>query len=225
VVEVVNRTDGRLRFRGEIDMNRFHQNRVDPVNVAFAYGSCADCQTLAVALQLDLYERDSNFVAPRNAALSINSGCTRCVTVALALQFVIPVDDLHDVPRSVDRLVKDLDREFREIRSDERLTLAEAEARIDAVIADFIDLTENLDVKRDEAADADSSDAENRSSPDAALASPTPSPTPANPTPTMEPTPTVQPTGTHQPTPTAEPSTPTPTPSVPTPTGTATPSS
>jgi hypothetical protein len=151
-----NKKDGRLRVRGNVQLNRINGPNVQPNNLADAYGSCTDCQTLAVALQLNLYKRGAPQVTPYNAAEAINYRCTRCATVAFALQYVLPVDDPDRVPENVDRLAKAMDRELRAIHADKNIGLPEAVARIDAVIADFRELAANLDDQRKQTADADS---------------------------------------------------------------------
>jgi putative peptide zinc metalloprotease protein len=199
IVHLVNRVDGRLRVKGRVELNRIHGPRVTPVNRAVAFGSCTDCQTLAVALQLNLYRRGAPIAAPENLAAAVNFQCTRCVTVARALQYVIPVDDPTTTPPEARALIQALNRELVAIQSDRAVTLAEAEQRIDAVIARFVGFSEHLLQARDEAAEQTSPEA--TASPTAApAASPTPAPT-ASPTPASSSTPGAgaTPTGTPPP--------------------------
>jgi hypothetical protein len=125
---------------------------IAPVNLSYAHGSCTDCETLTVALQLNLYQNDASTVAPQNAAVAINDGCTGCYTVARALQVSLPLDDPREVPHSADRLIREMDRELRDIHRDaDRITVEIAEQRIAAVIAEFIDLANEIWDSRDEA--------------------------------------------------------------------------
>ena len=49
--------DGRLRIRGGIQLNHIPGPTVGPVNLADASSSCVDCQTIAVAMQINLIGR------------------------------------------------------------------------------------------------------------------------------------------------------------------------
>ncbi|HEV7665243.1 MAG TPA: hypothetical protein VGQ62_17055 [Chloroflexota bacterium] len=146
-----NCTDSRLRVMASIQLNTIPGRVVAPVNMAYAEGSCLECQTLAVALQIDLYNgARANEVRPENYAFAINTNCTRCMTVARAIQYAQPVDDPHDVPGDVAETVDALDRELRSIQRDPNLGLAEAETRLNAVIQRFNALGGSLGEQRDE---------------------------------------------------------------------------
>lgn len=152
IVQVMNRDDQRMRIRGNVDLNRIPGDRAAPVNYAAALASCTDCQTFAIALQIDLISRTASAIAPQNTAIAVNVGCTRCVTVARAIQFVVQVDDPREVPENVRELVREMDRELREIAQLGRqgqITLLEAETRINALIDRFRDLGTSLYEGRD----------------------------------------------------------------------------
>jgi putative peptide zinc metalloprotease protein len=150
IVMVQNRVDGRLTAGGEIQLNRVPGPTAGPVNMASAYSSCTDCQTLAVAMQIDLISRTATSITPQNAATAVNAGCSRCYTVARALQYVLQVDDPTEVPPDVTRLIQAMDRELTAIQTDRTVDLNQAEARINAVIAQFAGLAQNLIDRRDE---------------------------------------------------------------------------
>src|SRR5437773_3449365 len=102
IVKITNKTDNRLIVRGRVDFNRTPgADRIAPVNAAIAVASCVGCQTYAVALQINLYQRGASLVAPQNGAVAVNAGCSHCVTVARAVQYSIPVDDIATVPNDV----------------------------------------------------------------------------------------------------------------------------
>jgi hypothetical protein len=149
-VRVVNQTDGRLTIRGNVDFNRIPGPNVEPVNLAYATSSCIDCQTIAVALQINLISRTATRIAPQNAAIAINQRCTRCVTVARALQYTYQVDDPQQTPQEVSDLLREMDRTLNEISQDKGISLSEAESRIDAVIAQFRQLATSLNDQRSE---------------------------------------------------------------------------
>jgi putative peptide zinc metalloprotease protein len=159
VVRINNKTDGKLSIKANIQLNRAPGPNVQTVNLAFAYASCTDCQTIAVALQINLIGRDTRVAIPQNAAVAVNAACTRCVTVARALQYTYSVDDPTQVPREVAELLRALDHELKAIHADHSLTLAQAEERLGAVIAQFKELAPSLSDQRDEATEGDMPDA------------------------------------------------------------------
>ena len=140
VVFVLNRKDGDLRVRGRVRLVHVKGDRAEPVNAAFAYSSCTDCQSYAVALEIALVSPNASVIAPQNQARALNYECTRCVTLARAIQYVYAVDDPDMVPDNVGRLVREMERELRDVSRDRRITPAQADARVSAVIAQFQDL-------------------------------------------------------------------------------------
>lgn len=149
-VRVVNKTDRTLKVRGRIQLNKIPGSTATPSNLAYAYSSCTDCQTIAVALQINLISKQARTIAPQNVALAINERCTRCVTVARAIQYNIQVDNPNQEPEEVRDLIKEMNKTLQEISSDKSLTLPQAESRINAVIAQFQNLTASLSNQRDE---------------------------------------------------------------------------
>jgi hypothetical protein len=147
IVKITNKTDNRLIVRGRIDFNRIPADRIAPVNAAIAVGSCADCQTYAVALQINLYQRGASVVAPQNAAVAVNAACSHCVTVARAVQYSIPVDDLSVVPNDVRKLAKALDKELKAVEGNYDVgtfNVYQANARINTVVSEFKTLANGL---------------------------------------------------------------------------------
>jgi hypothetical protein len=152
VVHAINKRDRRFELQGSADYVRAERDTVMPGNEAFAYSSCTDCQTLALALQLTVYEDGAGVVKPVNAALAINENCTRCLTIARAIQYVIPVPDIKAVPKEVRKLVEELDRELRRLENVDSLQGEEAqevEARINSIITRFDGLRVYLEDKRE----------------------------------------------------------------------------
>ena len=144
VVLLRNYQDRQTQVAGSVQLNRVPGPSAAPLNLAQAYGSCADCQTLAVALQIDLIARDATYITPENAAVVENYGCTRCYTVAHAIQYVFQVDDPTYVPPDVAALARELDLELTALQATQGITVAEAEARIEAVEARFGELAWGL---------------------------------------------------------------------------------
>src|SRR5213082_678531 len=77
IVQVKNFEDGRLKVEGRIQLGHEPGPQAGPVNIALAYSSCTDCQTLAVALQINLVNRNASVITPQNAAVAVNGACTR----------------------------------------------------------------------------------------------------------------------------------------------------
>jgi hypothetical protein len=148
IVKITNKTDNRLIVRGRVDFSRIGgADKIAPVNAAIAIGSCTGCQTYAVALQISLYQRGASVVAPQNAAVAANAGCNHCVTVARAIQYAIPVDDIGAVPNDVRALAKALDKELKGVEGvydTSTFTAYQADARILNVITEFKALGDRL---------------------------------------------------------------------------------
>jgi putative peptide zinc metalloprotease protein len=62
-------------------------------NEAYAFASCTDCRTVAVAFQVVLVAGQVDVVVPQNLSGALNYACVRCVTQALATQLVVSVPD------------------------------------------------------------------------------------------------------------------------------------
>jgi hypothetical protein len=189
-VHLLNQQDGRFMARASIRLNRVNSDSVKAMNIAIAEARCIDCQTIAVALQVVLYKRGTSDVQPVNFAYALNTECKRCITVARAIQYAIPVDDPNAVPDNVSRLIADMNRELRYfsgIKSLSELDPQAAMQRLDTVVSQYNELTQYVtqlqDAKR-------SSDAPSPSP--STSAAPSPSATPAS-SPTASPSPS--PTG------------------------------
>jgi putative peptide zinc metalloprotease protein len=147
-VIVVNHTDGRLAIRGNVQVTREPGMVAAPQNFAFARASCTDCQTIAVALQLNFASTTARYVAPQNVAVASNDLCSGCTTIALAYQVFFTVDDPTAMPDGVRDVMRDLDAELRAVSTDPKITLAEAETRIVAVVQRFWAFTTAIDQQR-----------------------------------------------------------------------------
>ena len=194
IVQVKNFTDGAVRIDGRVQLGRVPGSGVGAVNIASAFSSCTDCTTLAVALQINVFNRNATVITPQNAAVAVNGGCTRCDTVAYAVQYNIGVDDPTQVPPRVDQMVAQMKQELAQASAG-NTTLGAAEADINAVIGQYQDLTGYLTTRRDEAvapAASPASPAPANSSPVAPAASPSPSPS-DSPSPAETPSPSPNP--------------------------------
>ncbi|MBI2755608.1 MAG: hypothetical protein HYX52_02760 [Chloroflexi bacterium] len=157
VVQVSNKQDGRFRARGNVDFTAVRGEEVTSQNVAEAESSCTDCQSIAVAAQIVVYRRGASRIVPQNRAVALNTNCTRCVTVARAIQYVIPVDDDANPPENVRGLVREMNKEldtFERIKDVNEIDPKEAEARLNRVMGQFQELLqyaqESWDERRDD---------------------------------------------------------------------------
>jgi hypothetical protein len=148
IVMAVNQSDGRLVVRGNVQLVREPGMIAAPQNLALAKASCTDCQTIAVALQLNFANADARYIAPQNAATAINDGCTRCTTLALAYQVFLTVDDPTQTPDGVAQVMRDFDAEVRAVSADPTITFEAAEMRIVDIIGRFMPYATSFDVQR-----------------------------------------------------------------------------
>ena len=66
IVIATNQVDGQLVVRGNAKVSRVPGNVAAPVNFAMAQANtCTGCQTIAVALQIDVASKDAGHVARR----------------------------------------------------------------------------------------------------------------------------------------------------------------
>jgi hypothetical protein len=211
VVRLFNRTDGRLRMRGKVELNTIRGDDVTPFNLAEARATCVECQTFSIALQLNVYEREAQTLLPENRGVAENEHCTGCVTVARAVQYVIPADEPNHVPDRAESLIRELERELRRIHSESnRISAAEANDRIQKVLDQFNDLGQSMlsaaAVQTDENGEDDSEVSPGPKTvpgdvPPSAAATPTATPGGAE----LTATPTLEPTVTSTPEPTPMP--------------------
>ena len=176
IVQVINHADGHFRVDGNVKLNQIPGPNAGPKNVAFAYSSCTDCQTMAVALEINLISTSARNIQPLNQAVAVNYRCTSCVTYARAIQYDIQVDDPHQVRSDVRDLMQQMDAALKHIKSSHE-TFLQALDDVNAVIAEFKGLGTYLKDQHDMATD-----------PMTPGASPLP---PASDSPTDSPTPTV----------------------------------
>jgi hypothetical protein len=202
VVEVLNKTPPQLKMQASVQLNRIRSDSVTPLNAAIAVGQdCTGCQTIAVALQIDLYQKGAHVVSPENYAIALNLSCRSCVTIAHAIQYAIPVEDPENDQQDGDhqgdarQLLQRMQKELDAIAKTKGITADQAQARIKGVLAEFTALANTMldDTKRADETDSQSPSPRPSRSPDRPL-SPTGSVSPAaSPTTSPSITPTVSP--------------------------------
>src|SRR5215213_8622875 len=85
VVVVNNYQNGGTQIQGHVHLNRIPGPFAAPANIAIATSSCTQCQSLAVALQINVISKTAQFIGPENVAVASNVGCSECVTMAWAV--------------------------------------------------------------------------------------------------------------------------------------------
>lgn len=193
-VRLENKHDGRFLARSAISLHRSNPQKVQPMNIAIAEGRCTNCATLAIAVQVFLYQ-SSDYIQPVNISLAVNNGCTGCATIAFAFQYVIPVDDLTTTPENVRTLLREMEQELRyfaSVNTVSELDPAQAEARLRAFFEREHQLKQYLGIKIERAPTT-------AAPASADPASPSPTAAPASAEPTAAPSPAESPS----PTPTA----------------------
>jgi putative peptide zinc metalloprotease protein len=88
----VNTEDGASVFRLAFSIRHVTDGVVDQQNLAYAYASCTDCKTVALAFQVVIVVGGANYVAPVNQSAAVNDQCAECLTFASATQIVVGVD-------------------------------------------------------------------------------------------------------------------------------------
>src|SRR5438552_268701 len=68
VAVAINTQDGRSVFRVRMSIVRANGDVVTSANTAFAYASCTDCETTAIALQVVLVTNNASVITPTNLA-------------------------------------------------------------------------------------------------------------------------------------------------------------
>src|SRR4051812_40687181 len=132
----VNTTDGSVTYDVSFSVVWADGSTALNKNEAYAFASCTDCRTVAVAFQVVLVAGQVDVVVPQNLSGALNYGCVRCVTDALATQLVVSVPDaLTDAQNAqLAEVWKDLQAFGAHIQdvplSELRSRLADFEARI-----------------------------------------------------------------------------------------------
>ena len=87
----VNTTNGSVKYDVAFSLVWADGSTALNKNEAYAFASCTDCRTVAVAFQVVLVAGQVDVVVPQNLSAALNYACVRCVTQALATQLVVSV--------------------------------------------------------------------------------------------------------------------------------------
>src|SRR5437588_4233561 len=139
IVQVINHADSHFRMDGKVKLNQIPGPNAGPKNEAFAYSSCTNCDTMAVALEINLISDSARNIQPLNEAVAVNYQCTNCVTYARAIQYDIQVADPTQVPSDVRELMRQMNATMNHIKTSHESFL-QALAEVNAVIGEFNEL-------------------------------------------------------------------------------------
>jgi putative peptide zinc metalloprotease protein len=113
VAVAINEKDGSSLFKLSFTVLRISGDDVAPSNVAVAVGSCSNCRTVAIALQVVLVLDDPSTISPLNMAIALNENCLQCLTAAAAYQLVVSASsDRFKFTKEAKEQIKDIQDEF-----------------------------------------------------------------------------------------------------------------
>jgi hypothetical protein len=84
-----NGGQGHLKARTRMALVRTRDDVVSAANRAVAEGHCSECRTVSVAVEVVLASAQPSSLDFANTALSLNTGCQRCETLAMAYQLAV----------------------------------------------------------------------------------------------------------------------------------------
>jgi hypothetical protein len=136
MVTVNNFTPRSMTFTGHVQLNLYNGETARALNQATAIGSCVACQSLAVAMQINLIGSLTTQVYATNNAIALNHSCSGCLTEADSLQFWIAVpQSTVTVPSNVQALMSQMNHEFAVLQQQPNLTPASAMSGVNGVLA------------------------------------------------------------------------------------------
>ena len=139
IVQVINHADSHFRMDGKVKLNQIPGPNAGPKNEAFAYSSCTNCDTMAVALEINLISTSARNIQPLNEVVALNYHCANCMTYAWAIQYTIQVADPAQVPSDVQELMRQMNATMTHIKTSGE-TLTQALSEVNAVIGEFNEL-------------------------------------------------------------------------------------
>jgi putative peptide zinc metalloprotease protein len=109
----INTHDGMTMFRILFSIRRTMSDTVDNTNVALAFSSCTDCETVAISFQTVLILSDPSTYDPTNLAWAENYQCQSCASFAAAYQYLLttggPVHFTPEGNREIARIRQELE--------------------------------------------------------------------------------------------------------------------
>lgn len=142
VAAAVNTTDGRTVYAISLKIVQTDADTIDATNAAVAVASCADCQTVAIALEGVLVIGDPTNFEPTNIALAINSGCQSCQTLASAYQYIVQNDTRVRISGAGRREIADVRAGLQSLRHS-GLDILAVQAKVDEYAARLLRVLQN----------------------------------------------------------------------------------
>jgi putative peptide zinc metalloprotease protein len=142
VAVATNKTDGRSVYALSLKIVQTDASTVDATNAAVAVASCADCQTVAIALEGVLVIGNPDTFDPTNLALAINSECTNCQTLASAYQSVVQYDNRVRITGAGRREIADIRQDLNSLRNS-GLDILAIQKRVDEDAGRFLAVLRN----------------------------------------------------------------------------------
>jgi putative peptide zinc metalloprotease protein len=127
----INTKDNSDVFRLAFKIERLNGDVVTPTNLSFAFASCTDCQTVAIAIQAVLVTTDPspNYIQNTNEAWAINYMCSGCDTLSYAYQFFDTVGGKFMITPEGRQEIARIRQEFESLRHSNDLAYIQAQAR------------------------------------------------------------------------------------------------
>jgi putative peptide zinc metalloprotease protein len=147
----VNTEDGSVLYDVSFALVWADEDTATNRNEAYAFASCRDCRTVAVAFQVVMLVGSVDVVVPENIAAAVNYACVECVTYALATQLVVslPGPLSEEGSRALAEIWAELAEFGQNIEdvplAELRARLTEFEARILAVVREDAEAAEPQD--------------------------------------------------------------------------------
>ena len=138
----INTRDGSSIFRLAFHIVRTSHDVVDDTNVAIAFASCAECQTVAISIQAILIFSDPSVVTATNTALGVNYECDLCDTAALAYQWLFTTGGPAHFTAEGNRKIAEIRRKLQALRKS-GLSGVELQAAVDALMDELEAVLEN----------------------------------------------------------------------------------
>jgi putative peptide zinc metalloprotease protein len=155
----VNTEDGASVFRLAFSIRHVTDGVVDQQNLAYAYASCTDCKTVALAFQVVIVVGSAGYVAPVNQSAAVNDQCAECLTFASATQIVIGVDGPVVFTPEGRRRLAALRRRMAELEARlDQLSAAQLAAEVSSIEQELIAILSEELVPAGSAAEGDGDD-------------------------------------------------------------------
>jgi len=126
----INTSPGSSIFALAFDIKYMTGSTIAPVNLALAYASCTACQTVAISIQVVIYQNGAPTVTPQNGAVAINALCSLCDTLAAAYQFVIGTSGPVRLTEEGREQIREIREALVDLQKTPGLTTAQIDARV-----------------------------------------------------------------------------------------------